>query len=95
MLCANPWDQSGVCTETAAAAGEVCLCNSSGTYQVLGDIFALIALSKCVMAVPKTMPGVQPVCDSKKNNCLNSELALACSSFRPEIRVYVQGSIHL
>lgn len=31
-----------------------------------GVFFALIALSKCVMAVPKTMPGVKPVCDCKK-----------------------------
>lgn len=47
--------------------------------------FALIALSKCVMAVPKTMPGVKPVCDSEKNIYLNSHLALAYNSFRPEI----------
>lgn len=61
--------------------------------------FALIALSKCVMAVPKTMPGVKPVCDSKKNNYPNSFLALAYSSFRPEISVmfrvqYICDLIH-
>ena len=49
--------------------------------------FACIDISKCVMAVSKTMPGVKPVCDSGKNIYLNSCLALANGSFRPEISI--------
>ena len=53
----------------------------------VGGFFALLDISKCVMAVSKTMPGVKPICDSGKNIYLNSCLALAYSSFRPETSV--------
>lgn len=42
---------------------------------------------KCVMVVSKTMPGVEPMCDSGKNIYLNSYLELACNCFRPEISI--------
>lgn len=85
MLCASPWGQSGMCTETAAALR--CVYVTFLDLIRFWGFFCLVALSKCVMAVPKTMPGVKPVCDSKKNNYLNSYLALAYGSFRPEICV--------
>lgn len=53
----------------------------------VGFFFAFTDISKCVMAVSKTMPGVKPICDSGKNIYLNSYLALAYGSFRPEISV--------
>lgn len=53
----------------------------------VGVFFGLIDISKCVMAVSKTMPGLKPTCDSGKNIYLNSYLALAHDSFRPEISV--------
>lgn len=54
---------------------------------MVGVFFALTDISKCVMAVAKTMPGVKPICDSGKNIYLNSYLALAYSNFQPEISI--------
>lgn len=58
----------------------------SGTFW--GFFFSpLTDTSKCVIVVSKTMPGVEPICDSGKNIYLNSYLALAYNCFRPEINI--------
>lgn len=49
--------------------------------------FALTDIPKRVMAASKTMSGVKPICDSRKNVYLNSYLALVYCSFRPEINM--------